>query len=341
MKKLTINGIVQLIKLGAEQGISRQKMLLGSNISAEMLADPYSSIEPEQEFQVVHTLLEQVNDAAFGLVVGERFRLSVLGILGAAVPNAANVHEAIQFFIRFINLSYTYFDVSFKQGAEGATIRLADKIELGDLRRFFIDRDVMFTLTAFRDLFPKPVPLAGLKLKMGYETPTEIMAYHEKIPCPLAFGEGDTIISLDQSVLKLPLQQSNELTLKLLEKQCVDVDAKLAGKESISERITQLLLTDLRQPAPLEYIAEQLALSTRTVRRRLDKEGLQFQKLLNELRCKEAKRLLAETAWSIEKIAETLGYSESAGFIHAFKDWTNSSPTGYRKQQSATRSEKT
>lgn len=333
MKKLTINGIVQLIKLGAEHGIQQKSLLAGTDINAEMLADPYAAIEPEQEFQVVRTLLAKIMDPAFGLEVGKRFRLSVLGVLGAAVPNAANVHEAIQFFIRFINLSYTYFDVSLEQSAKGATIRLKDKIKLGDLRRFFIDRDAMFTLTAFQDLFPQAELYSGLTLKFGYDMPESVAPYDKNIQCSFDFGEGDTLIRIKASVLELPLLQSNELTLKLMEKQCQEVDARISGKETLSELITQRLLADLSQSAPLENIARQLSLSTRTIRRRLELEGFQFQKLLNDLRYQEAKRLLSESRWSIEKISATLGYSEPAGFIHAFKSWAGISPTNYRKRQ--------
>ena len=334
MKKITINGIAQILKLGAERGISQAELLRGSGIKPEILKDPYASIEPTQEFQVLRTLLSHVKDDTFGLIAGEHFRLSILGILGAAVPNAATVKDAIQFFIRFINLSYTYFEVTYEQTQQGAIIRLKDKIELAQLRRFFIDRDTMFTLTAFKDLFPQPHSLNGLKLKLGYEQPKEVAFYINKFNCPIEFSEGDTLIYLDQKILAQTLQQSNELTLKLMEQQCLDVDAKLTGKVSVVEKVTQILLSNLAQTAPLEHISKQLGLTSRTIRRHLQKEGIQFQKLLNNLRCEEAKRLLNETSWSVENIAIALGYSEPGSFIHAFKAWMDCTPTEFRKSNS-------
>lgn len=331
MKRLTINGIVQLLKLAAERGLNPDDLLADTGIRQRMLIDPYCSIRPEQEFQVLRALLQRINDDAFGLDVGAGFRLSVLGVLGAAVPNAATVQDAIQFFIRFIALSYTYFEVRYELTAQGADIRLRDKIELGHLRRFFIDRDVMFTLTALHDIFPRSQVLSGIRIRLGYEAPDDHAIYAERIRYPLEFAEGDTVISLAGSLLTLALPQSNELTLKIMEQQCLSVAVRMTEQESTRERVTQILLTGLSYPAPLERVAQQLKLSTRTVRRRLQQEGIHFQHLLNELKQAEASRLLVETRWSVDRIAEVSGYSEAASFIHAFKRWTGMTPSAFRK----------
>ncbi|HNL80312.1 MAG TPA: AraC family transcriptional regulator, partial [Agitococcus sp.] len=38
--------------------------------------------------------------------------------------------------------------------------------------------------------------------------------------------------------------------------------------------------------------------------------------------------------FSVDYIAEQLGYSESAAFIHAFQRWTGKSPSVFRKTNS-------
>jgi len=74
-----------------------------------------------------------------------------------------------------------------------------------------------------------------------------------------------------------------------------------------------------------------LGLSVRTLRRRLGEEGASYFGLCDEVRGAIAERLLTGSRLQVEQIAETLGYSESASFIHAFKRWTGESPHAFRR----------
>jgi AraC-like DNA-binding protein len=332
MKTLTINGIAQLIKIGSEYGLASCVLLKGSGISKAMLSDPYASIQPAQEFRVIHNLQAATGFDDLGLIVGKRFHLSVLGVLGATVPTAASVREAIKLFIAYIQLSYTYFKVSFEESPLGGKIILADQYDLGDLRRFFIDRDTMFTVNAFRELFPLSSNTDEIAVKLGYEAPVQPSKHAQELQCAFEFAEGRTYISLSKQLLEQTLPQSNELTLKLLEQQCKEISQKLSGSQTLAEQVQHLLLESIQTPLSLEDIAHQLGVSSRTVRRKLNLENSNYKQLLMDLRKSEAKRLLKETRWSIERIAEHLGYSETSGFNHAFKKWTDLSPNQYRKQ---------
>ena len=44
-----------------------------------------------------------------------------------------------------------------------------------------------------------------------------------------------------------------------------------------------------------------------------------------------ARRLLGEQRLPIARIAEALGYSETASFRHAFQRWSGTSPSRYRR----------
>jgi len=331
MKSLTINGIAQLIKIGAEYRLTPAMLLHDSGISESMLSDPHASIRPNQEFQVIRNLKRHVQNEEIGLIVGERFSLSVLGILGATVPNASSVREAIKLFIQYIQLSYTYFEVSFIEQAKSGSVILNDQHPLGDLRNFFIDRDIMFTLNVFKDLFPQLPILEGIQVEIGYSQPSNITGHQTQLNCPVIFREGDTRINIEKQVLDRILPQSNELTLRLLEQQCIEINNKLSGTQSMVEKVNAMLLDNISSTISLESIALSLGISSRTVRRRLKEEGTQFKYLQNNVKSNEAKRLLFETTWSVERIADHLGYSESASFIHAFKNWTDKSPSQYRK----------
>ena len=71
-------------------------------------------------------------------------------------------------------------------------------------------------------------------------------------------------------------------------------------------------------------------LAARTLRRHLQELGTHYQELLDELRFERAKTLLGQEDWPICRIAEYLGFSETASFRHAFQRWSGVPPSRFR-----------
>jgi AraC-like DNA-binding protein len=79
----------------------------------------------------------------------------------------------------------------------------------------------------------------------------------------------------------------------------------------------------------LPDVAKQLGYSQRTFRRRLTERGTSFMDCVNDVRHQLALRYLATTNFTVEVIAERLGYSDTSNFRHAFRRWTGVSPKAY------------
>jgi AraC-like DNA-binding protein len=77
-------------------------------------------------------------------------------------------------------------------------------------------------------------------------------------------------------------------------------------------------------------IASGLAMSARTLQRRLSEQGHSFQGVVDMTRKVLAQRLLAETDYSLAEVAFLTGFSEQSGFSRAFKRWAGQTPRSYR-----------
>jgi AraC-like DNA-binding protein len=71
-------------------------------------------------------------------------------------------------------------------------------------------------------------------------------------------------------------------------------------------------------------------MSDRTLKRQLAAEGT-FSTLVDEVRYRHATSLLSRTDYTLELIADELGYSDVANFSRAFKRWSGRSPSNWRK----------
>jgi len=79
-------------------------------------------------------------------------------------------------------------------------------------------------------------------------------------------------------------------------------------------------------------VARALGCSRQTLYRRLKAEGLTFAQLLDDLRRREALKLVRNPALPVKAIAYRLGFSDPAAFSRAFKRWTGRSPQAFRAQ---------
>ncbi len=97
----------------------------------------------------------------------------------------------------------------------------------------------------------------------------------------------------------------------------------------VQQLITTLLPSGQSKKAA---VAPELGMSSRTLTRRLAKDGLTYQGLLDEVRQNLALQYLKDRRINIKKVAYLLGYSEASAFYHAFRRWTDSSPAQHRRK---------
>jgi AraC-like DNA-binding protein len=84
--------------------------------------------------------------------------------------------------------------------------------------------------------------------------------------------------------------------------------------------------------ATAQTVAKALAMSVRTLSRRLADEGTTYAEAVDQLRRSLALQYLKDPGMSLAQIAWLLGYEGSTSFNHAFKRWTGASPSVARNQ---------
>lgn len=117
-----------------------------------------------------------------------------------------------------------------------------------------------------------------------------------------------------------------------LRQRLADLD-KTAG---MVERVRSTLLEAL--PAgdvSMQTVSRRLAVSVRTLQRRLQEEGTSFQQTLDALRESLAHHYLRNTEMSSAEISFLLGFEDSNSFARAFQSWTGKTPQSARLDASA------
>jgi len=115
-------------------------------------------------------------------------------------------------------------------------------------------------------------------------------------------------------------------------------ETALAEKEKAFNRIHEWIMDDkqfLNSDLKLEKVAKGVHLSEKQVSSAINTIACQnFNAYINKLRIKEAQSLLNDTSfnhYTVDAIAEMVGFANKVSFYKAFKKVTGQSPTDFRK----------
>ena len=87
-----------------------------------------------------------------------------------------------------------------------------------------------------------------------------------------------------------------------------------------------------REKFSLEAVADALYVNKCYLLRQFRaRTGGTLLKFPNQVRCEQAKQMLADTELSISEVGEAVGFVSSAHFTHVFKKIVGRTPTEYRK----------
>ena len=113
-----------------------------------------------------------------------------------------------------------------------------------------------------------------------------------------------------------------------------DLKLRLSDLESeadTAQRVKSALLEMLpRGESSIEETARQLAMSKRTLQRRLGCQGANFQDILKQTRKELAQHYLANSMLPPGEISFLLGFQDTNSFTRAFSNWTGQTPIQYR-----------
>jgi len=132
-----------------------------------------------------------------------------------------------------------------------------------------------------------------------------------------------------------PFLMANAALWKTFEPELRRRLTELNADATMSERVHSCLLEALPAgQATMASVANKLAVSTRTLQRRLRSESTSFQQVLSTTREQLARHYLARSSLSCAEISFLLGFADPNSFFRAFYGWTGQTPESMRMHES-------
>ncbi len=173
--------------------------------------------------------------------------------------------------------------------------------------------------------------LCALAAEFCGATPANAQPYHRAFGCPLRFDSPVDRILLSAADLDAAIPSHSDSMLAVHERMINDRLTRL-GNASTSLQVRQQVILLLPKGEPRrEDIARNLALSDRTMRRKLLAENTSFQQLLDDVRRELAEKLLLDMHLPLAEIPCRLGFADQSNFFRACKRWFGATPGQLRK----------
>ncbi len=154
-------------------------------------------------------------------------------------------------------------------------------------------------------------------------------AYREALGCPVRFGQTWCGFEVSESLASRRIEsahpETRRIAAKYLESNYLPPTASLS--ERVAELTRRLLPTGL---CTVDAIADQLAMHSRSLQRRLLTEGVRCQDLIDRERRALAATYLAEPGLHLSQIAGLLGYAEQSTLNRSCRRWFGKTPRQFR-----------
>lgn len=307
--------------------LDRAEVVRRANLPLSVVKDdaPIKTVQFFALWQAIETVSA---DAAIGLRIASVLEGAVMPLAFVAAHHARDFRDALQRVARFKRLCAPEEVVLTESGERGEIVIHWPHAGAAVAPSSLVDATFVSFVELGRTgtgerLFPLKV-----ELKRSVASRPALERY---FGCQVIFDAKANRISFRRQDLDKRFATYNKDLLDVL---VPELDRRLESheaSESVAEQTRWVLRRRLTAGRPdIRSVATELAMSERSLQRRLTDEGFSFQALVSETRHQMALEYLADTSLALIEVAYLLGYEDQNSFFRAFRQWEAQTPSDWR-----------
>jgi AraC-like DNA-binding protein len=312
----------------ASQGIDVPKLFKTAKLDIQLLDRPEARFDVEKISELWE--VGWSGNQALGLNPELTSRFVNFDIVGHAMLSSPDLRCGLENLSRYMALISDC--TTFELQAEGQNNWLVLG-HIGNTRRLPRQRQEYSLLTLLslcRWVTRRDIRVLGAEFI--FPEPLHAEPYRRTFDCPLKFNQATSRVLLAAEDLDAPIPSRSPQMFELHER-VIEERLSSLGNTRTSYRVSEEIMRKLHRGEPRrEDIASDLALTDRTLQRRLQAENTSFQQLLDEARRELARKYLTEDRHSLGQVADKLGFVDQSNFFRACKRWFGLPPGQYRQR---------
>lgn len=316
------------------RGVDRAKLLERVRLSPSLLAQRDQRIAASTYLELLGHGVRLTGDEQLGLHLGEAVRPGYYGVLGYLIMSCATLADALHRQARYAalvgNLGQVGLDDEPPRAGLEPQVAHSWQPLLAQQQRQLSEETLAGWVTFGHWISGLDIP--PTEVRFQHPAPADTAEYQRIFRCPVLFEQADNALVFAKRLLATPLGQADAQVRLMLDAYADRLLGEIQQGHSVLDRARLELSRQLPEVgADLQQIAARLALSPRTLQRRLREAGLSFNQLVDETRQQLVLHYLRDPALELTEIAFLVGFSEPGSLARAFRRWTGQSPGEYRR----------
>jgi len=330
--------VAGLLEAVARLGITRADLLQRADLDPQALDGASARLAVVDVIALFDAAVALSGRGDIGLEFARHVRPGTFHVLGYALMTCKTLGEAIALVPHYRRL---VFDIGYSE------MRLASHGQDVWLGWHVLPPAHVYSATLAEALiaswyvFGRWIAGALLPLKevrFTHRAPADVAAYQQFFDCPVRFCSDQNALVFSRELLDMPLVQADETLHLAMREQARAAMEKAFNQQDIATRLRHALMPLMPKcEATLRHCAQTMAMSPRTLQRRLVEAGLGFHQVLDTARKDLAKVYLRDPGLSVLDVALLLGYAEQSSFTRAFKVWFGCGPLQWRQARRSSR----
>lgn len=316
------------------QGIAPAPLLARVQLDPALLGQREQRIAASVYVDLLELGVQLSGDDNLGLHLGEAVRPGHFGVLGYLLMSCATLGDALHRQARYAalvgSLGRVELDDEPPRAGGEALVRHSWEPLLPRMQRQLAEETMACWLRfghwicAFEE--------APVEVRFRHPAPADTREHARIFGCPVLFGQADNALVFPRRRLATPLGQADQQIQRILDGYAGRLLESIRRGDHVLERARQRLAQRMpEQDIDLDALARELALSPRTLQRRLRDSGLSFSRLVDETRQQLVLHHLRDPALELADVASLVGFSETGSLARAFRRWTGQSLGEYRR----------
>lgn len=323
-------GLLGFRELVSEMGGSPERLLRACGLAPGALDNPDDIITFSAGARLLHQAAKESGCPHFGLLLGQRQNLQLLGPVGFLMQHSPDVGTALASLIRYLHLHVSGASVALTVKGRLAefsySILLPDVIGSEQVYALCLANECRFLqLLCGKDWRPSAVHFC-------FRVPADPDPFSKIFGAPVHFNQPVSAVVFSSHYLQREISSANLELGQILRTYISQIESRYSGDflGQLRSVVRTLLPTG---GCTAERVAALFAMHRRTMHRQLAARQMTFESIVDSIRQEMAMSMLAQADISLASLARMLGYRNASSLQRAFRRWRGMTPTEWRARR--------
>ena len=296
------------------------------------------TISPDSISRLLQSCADISGEQDFGLIMNELVDMTMYGLLGYLLINSSTVGDLFETLVRYHSVHHdggVLYKLDIQQDTVAIQVYYAQQSEL--CHRHITEWCLGFIPYYLKNTLQQRA--TPLRAEFTHKAPRSLQTLRDYFGSDIVFKQAHNQLIYPRSILQQRITEVDSHLLGILRERADKLLLTQKKDDSLLNQIKTILFENLNNnKVNATDIAATLNLSISTFKRKMSKEGINFNHVKASIKNELAKQLLSHTSVKIYEVALKTGFTNQSSFTRFFIRCNQQTPLSYRQSKNAPKS---